>query len=54
MVPFCTLFGSCALEILSDGIPTMDKKPYVRLRLYGPEEAFWKKTFKMPDVELVD
>ncbi len=34
-------------------IPTMGKKPYVWLRLYGPEEAFWEKSFKMPDVELV-
>ena len=25
-------------------IPTMGKVPYVWLRLYGPEEAFWKKT----------
>jgi hypothetical protein len=25
----------------------------VWLRLYGPEEAFWNKSFKMPDVELV-
>jgi hypothetical protein len=24
------------------------------LRLYGPEEAFWNKSFKMPDVELVN
>jgi hypothetical protein len=31
----------------------MDQEPYVWLRLYGPEEALWKKTFKMP-VELVD
>lgn len=37
----------------SNWIPTVDKKPYVWLRLYGPDEAFWKKTFKMPDVERV-
>jgi hypothetical protein len=37
----------------SNWIPTMSKKPYIWLRLYGPEEAFWKKTFKMPDVELM-
>jgi hypothetical protein len=37
----------------SNWIPTMGKKPYIWLRLYGPGEAFWKKTFKMPDVELV-
>src|SRR5262245_6075900 len=38
----------------SNWIPTMGKEPYLWLRLYGPEEAFWKKTFTMPDVELVD
>ncbi len=31
----------------------MGKEPYVWFRLYGPEDAFWNKTFKMPDVELV-
>jgi hypothetical protein len=47
-------FGPKAPDDLeSNWIPTMDKEPYVWLRLYGPEEAFWKKTFKMPDVELV-
>jgi hypothetical protein len=35
-------------------LPTMGKEPYLWLRLYGPEEAFWDKTFKMPDVELVN
>ena len=35
-------------------IPTMGKEPYLWLRLYGPEEAFWNKSFKMPDVELVN
>jgi hypothetical protein len=37
----------------SNWIPTMGKKPYIWLRLYGPGEAFWKKTFTMPDVEIV-
>jgi hypothetical protein len=37
----------------SNWIPTEGKKPYLWLRLYGPDEPFWKKTFKMPDVELV-
>lgn len=37
----------------SNWIPTEDKEPYPWLRLYGPEEAFWNKSFKMPDVELV-
>jgi hypothetical protein len=26
----------------------------VPLRLYAPEDAFWNKTFKMPDIELVN
>ena len=34
-------------------IPTADKIPVVWLRLYGPDEPFWKKTFKMPDIERV-
>lgn len=34
-------------------IPTMGKEPYLWLRLYAPEEAFWSKTFKMPDLELM-
>ena len=37
----------------SNWIPTMGKTPYLWLRLYAPEEPFWKKTFKVPDVELV-
>ena len=37
----------------SNWIPTEGKEPYVWLRLYGPEQAFWNKTFKMPDVELL-
>lgn len=37
----------------SNWIPTMGKEPYVWLRLYGPAAAFWNKTFKMPDAELV-
>jgi len=37
----------------SNWIPTMGKTPYLWLRLYAPEKAFWNKTFKMPDVELV-
>jgi hypothetical protein len=37
----------------SNWIPTENKEPYPWLRLYGPEEPFWNKSFKMPDVELV-
>ena len=35
-------------------ISTEGRKPYVWLRLYGPDEAFWSKSFKMPDPEHVD
>jgi hypothetical protein len=35
-------------------LPTMGQEPYLWLRLYGPEEAFWDKTLKMLDVELVN
>jgi hypothetical protein len=34
-------------------IPTMGKEPYLWFRLYGPEQPFWDKTFKLPDVELL-
>jgi hypothetical protein len=34
-------------------LPTMGKKPYLWFRFYAPGEAFWNKTFKLPDVELV-
>jgi hypothetical protein len=43
--------ASSGLE--ANWIPTMGKTPYLWLRLYGPEEAFFSKTFKMPDVELM-
>jgi hypothetical protein len=38
----------------SNWIPTMNKEPYLWLRLYSPEEAFWDKSFKLPDVELLN
>lgn len=34
-------------------LPTQGKKPYLWFRLCAPTEAFWSKTFKLPDVELV-
>jgi hypothetical protein len=34
----------------SNWIPTEGKVPYPMLRLYGAEDAFWNKTFKLPDV----
>jgi hypothetical protein len=48
-------FGpSAPAGLESNWIPTMGKEPYPWLRLYGPEDAFWNKSFKMPDVELVN
>jgi hypothetical protein len=38
----------------SNWIPTQGKVPLPLLRFYGPNQAFWDKTFKMPDVELVE
>ncbi len=40
-------------DLESNWIPTQGKLPYPVLRLYGARDAFWNKTFKMPDVELV-
>jgi hypothetical protein len=34
-------------------IPTQDKAPGPVMRFYGPGRAFWDKSFKMPDVELI-
>jgi hypothetical protein len=38
----------------SNWLPTTGKTPYLWFRLYAPGEAFWDKTFKLPDVELVN
>ncbi|MGB5621867.1 MAG: hypothetical protein WBN65_05180 [Gammaproteobacteria bacterium] len=35
-------------------IPTSGKNPYAMFCFYGPEEAFYNKTFKLSDVELVE
>lgn len=37
----------------SNWLPTRGKRPYVWLRLYGPDTSFWDKTFTMPDPELL-
>lgn len=51
---FDVYFGPEAPKGLeSNWVPTEGKKPYVWLRLYGPDEAFWDKSFVMPDVQLV-
>ena len=38
----------------SNWLPTQGKRPYLWLRLYGPGDAFWNKTFTMPDVKRLD
>jgi hypothetical protein len=38
----------------SNWIPTMGKEPYLWFRLYGPEEAFWDKSFKLLDLDEVN
>jgi len=35
-------------------IPPQGKRPLPVLRLYGAQQGFWDKSFKMPDVELID
>ena len=37
----------------SNWIPTLETRPYIWLRLYGPTEEFLNKSFVMPDFELV-
>lgn len=37
----------------SNWIPTQGKRPFPVMRMYGPDEAFWDKSFKLPDPELV-
>ena len=37
----------------SNWIPTEGKRPMPMMRIYGGEEAYWNRSFKMPDVELV-
>ena len=47
-------FGPKAPDGLeSNWIPTQGKVPLPVMRLYGAQDAFWDKTFKLPDVELV-
>jgi hypothetical protein len=48
-------FGpSAPAGLETNWMPTMGKEPYLWLRFYGPEEAFWNKSFKMPDVKLMN
>ncbi len=38
----------------SNWIPTQGKRPFPCMRFYGGDEAFWNKSFKLADPELVD
>jgi len=38
-------------DLASNWLPTMGKCPYLLFRFYAPTEAFWDKSFKLPDVE---
>lgn len=38
----------------SNWVPTSGKRPYPIFRFYGPEEAFWNKSFVLPDFEPMD
>jgi hypothetical protein len=38
----------------SNWIPTGGKRPFPVLRVYGGTAKFWDKSWKMPDVELVE
>ena len=38
----------------SNWSPTQRKRPLPGMGLYGGDDAFWNKSFKMPDVELAD
>jgi len=39
--------------LTSNWIPTQGKAPFPVLRLYGAQDAFWNKSFKLSDVELM-
>jgi hypothetical protein len=48
-------FGPSAPKGLeSNWIPTSGKRPFPIVRIYGGTEEFWDKSWKMPDVELVE
>jgi hypothetical protein len=38
----------------SNWIPTQGKRPVPVMRLYGPDEAFWNKSFRLPDPVLIE
>jgi hypothetical protein len=40
-------------ELESNWIPTQGKPPVPCFRLYGPTDAYFDKTFKLSDFELV-
>lgn len=49
----CYVRRNAPAGLESNWMPTKGKTPYLWLPLYGPDEVFWNKSFKMPDVELV-
>ena len=38
----------------SNWIPTEGKKPFVLIRIYGAEEAYYNRSFVLDDFELVE
>ncbi len=38
----------------SNWIPTVGEDFFLLFRLYGPEEAYFNKSFKLPDVEKIN
>lgn len=38
----------------SNWIPTQGKRPLPIMRIYGGEAAYWNRSFKMPDVQLLE
>jgi hypothetical protein len=38
----------------SNWIPTQGKRPFPIMRIYGGDDAFWEKFFKLPDLELLE
>jgi hypothetical protein len=52
---FDIYFGPKApARLESNWIPTQGKRPIPVMRLYGPDEAFWNKSFRLPDPVMVE
>ena len=48
------LDGDAPKGLESNWIPASGKKPFPVMRFYGGTKEFWDKSWKMPDVELVE